>query len=315
MVTVAEDPTRTAVLASELGPIVLAVDASRDAELAARAAAGIATQAGLTVHVVHAWSLAMVAVPYGFYLPSDDGEADERAGRRLVDDVASRLESAGVRSVVRHAVFGRAADTILNVAHWVGAGHIVMGSRGLGAVSRLVLGSVSEEVVHRSHRAVLVTRGGPDAWPPSRVVIGDDGSEIAMRAARVGAAIAGVLAIPASTTTVLPEIPESVTSAAGISVDTVLTSALRPVEERTAQLSTLSGVAVDARIAFGEAAAVLVDEAADGARCLLVVGTRELGAFARTRHGSVSSKVLHAAEGSVLVVPPSADEAPDPASS
>ena len=315
MVTVTEDPTRTAVLASELGPIVLAVDASPDAELAARAAAGIATRAKLPVHVVHAWSLAMVAVPYGFYLPSDDGEADERAGRRLVDDVASRLESAGVTSVVRHAVFGRAADTVLNVAHVVGAGLIVMGSRGLGAVSRLVLGSVSEEVVHRSHRAVLVTRGGPDAWPPSRVVIGDDGSEIAMHAARVGTAVAGVLGIPASTTTVLPAIPECATSAAGMSVDTVLTSALRPVEERTVQLSALSGVAVDARIAFGEAAAVLVDETADGAPCLLVVGARELGAFARTRHGSVSSKVLHAAEGSVLVVPPSADEASDAARS
>jgi nucleotide-binding universal stress UspA family protein len=43
------------------------------------------------------------------------------------------------------------------------------------------LGSIAEGVVHHARSPVLVARGG--AWPPERVVVGDDGSEDAGRAA------------------------------------------------------------------------------------------------------------------------------------
>ena len=41
---------------------------------------------------------------------------------------------------------------------------MIVGSRGLGGVKRVLLGSVSEGIVHHSHRPVLVMRGGQDAW-------------------------------------------------------------------------------------------------------------------------------------------------------
>jgi hypothetical protein len=53
------------------------------------------------------------------------------------------------------------------------AGLIVMGSRGLGLVGRLLLGRVCKDVVHHARGPVLVVRGGEGAWPPERVIIGD----------------------------------------------------------------------------------------------------------------------------------------------
>src|SRR5690348_7069842 len=55
---------------------------------------------------------------------------------------------------------GSPADKILEVARAHGAELIVIGSRGRGAVTGALLGSVSSDVVHRSDRAVLVARPG-----------------------------------------------------------------------------------------------------------------------------------------------------------
>ena len=56
----------------------------------------------------------------------------------------------------------------------------------------------------------------------------------------------------------------------------------------------------------GEAAATLLEAAEEDSpeRTLLAVGSRDLGAIGRMRLGSVSTKVVHAAKGPVLVHPP-----------
>ena len=60
----------------------------------------------------------------------------------------------------------------------------------------------------------------------------------------------------------------------------------------------------------GEAAASLVEAEEEEApeRTLLAVGSRGLGAIGRMRLGSVSTKVVHAAKGPVLVHPPQESE-------
>jgi nucleotide-binding universal stress UspA family protein len=53
---------------------------------------------------------------------------------------------------------GSPAEKILEVAETHGADLIVIGSRGRGAITGTILGSVSSAVVHRSDRPVLVAR-------------------------------------------------------------------------------------------------------------------------------------------------------------
>ena len=50
------------------------------------------------------------------------------------------------------------AQQIVQVAEYIGAGLIVMGSRGLGGVRRALMGSVSDSVVRHAHCPVLIVR-------------------------------------------------------------------------------------------------------------------------------------------------------------
>lgn len=55
-------------------------------------------------------------------------------------------------------ITGDAADVICDEAEQSGIGVIVMGSRGLGGISRFVLGSVSSKVLTHAHCSVLIVR-------------------------------------------------------------------------------------------------------------------------------------------------------------
>jgi nucleotide-binding universal stress UspA family protein len=55
-------------------------------------------------------------------------------------------------------LFGPAAEALVDAAEQQQADLLVVGSRGLGAVKRMLLGSVADRVVHLSSRPVLVVR-------------------------------------------------------------------------------------------------------------------------------------------------------------
>ena len=69
---------------------------------------------------------------------------------------------------------------------------MVVGRRGLGGVKRLLMGSVSEGVIHHARCPVLVICGDGEVWPPAHVVIADDSSEDAGRAGELAAGIGGL---------------------------------------------------------------------------------------------------------------------------
>jgi nucleotide-binding universal stress UspA family protein len=54
---------------------------------------------------------------------------------------------------------GRADEEIVDLAHSIGAGLIVMGSRGHGRMRRALMGSVSDSVVRHAHCPVTIVRG------------------------------------------------------------------------------------------------------------------------------------------------------------
>jgi Universal stress protein family len=74
-----------------------------------------------------------------------------------------RIEQSGGTIAEAHLREGRTVDEILDLSEELEIGLLIVGSRGLGGVRRILLGSVSEGIVHHSRRPVLVMRGGP-AW-------------------------------------------------------------------------------------------------------------------------------------------------------
>jgi nucleotide-binding universal stress UspA family protein len=59
-----------------------------------------------------------------------------------------------------HVGFGESDAEIVRLAEELDAGLTVVGSRGLGAVSGALIGSVSDSVVRHAHCPVLVVREG-----------------------------------------------------------------------------------------------------------------------------------------------------------
>ena len=198
--------------------ILLATDGSKDAALAARAASDLSKRSGSELHVAHVWQ-----GPPG---PAHDwhGKGSERSllnelvSREVLEEQTELLAAAGATVAGAHLRRGKPAEEIARLGQEIGAGLLVVGSRGLGTIGRLVLGSVSEEVVYRASRPTLVVRGGARAWPPRRVIVGEDSSEQAKRASEAALSIAklfGAEAILARTSYPLVEITTPVVRSAG----------------------------------------------------------------------------------------------------
>lgn len=79
------------------------------------------------------------------------------AGQEAVRPARSLLESAGVVPVV-HLERGELPDAIEAIARRIGCDLIVMGTRGMGAVGNLLLGSVAAGVVRCADRPVTLVK-------------------------------------------------------------------------------------------------------------------------------------------------------------
>ena len=278
--------------------ILLATDGSEDAKLAARAAADLSGKTGAELHVIHAWQY----TPHPLLEP----ELYEKEAWRLLEEQTQQISGAAVRE--SHLKMAPAVDAILDLGEEIGADLIAVGSRGHGPIGRLLLGSVSEGVVHHATRPVLVLRGGQDSWPPERVVIGDDGSEVAKKAGEMAASIGDLFGARDVLVRAYPELPETDQAGRALdprAVDDAMHRAEQDLHERAEELGRLVGRRPRVEIAAGDAALALLEEAREGdeTRALIAVGSRGLGLARRLRLGSVSTKVLRAAGGPVLVYP------------
>ncbi|HEY0839921.1 MAG TPA: universal stress protein, partial [Vulgatibacter sp.] len=73
--------------------------------------------------------------------------------QKALDAAAGDFPADRVQKVIE---YGPAADTIVDQAEARGADLIVVGARGMGAVGRFLVGSVSDRVVHLAKRNVTV---------------------------------------------------------------------------------------------------------------------------------------------------------------
>ena len=134
--------------------VLLATDGSSDAALAAQSAIELSERTGSELHVVHVGEYLPT-----FYAQTEEEPAQLRAdAQRLLEEQLERIRAAGGQVAQVHLRLGRPAEQIVNLSEEIGAGVVVVGSRGLSALRRAVLGSVSESVVRHAHCPVFVVR-------------------------------------------------------------------------------------------------------------------------------------------------------------
>jgi nucleotide-binding universal stress UspA family protein len=147
-------------MSSKHSQVVVAFDFSQSGRAALYRAIALATRAPF--HVLH---FVCVIDPHAGVaaLPTKgvDFEYAERVQRTLKEEI--EFELRGIAAAPRihffvHARIGKATEEILNLAREVGADLILVGSKGLTGVERIVLGSVAEAVVREAGCTVEVAR-------------------------------------------------------------------------------------------------------------------------------------------------------------
>jgi nucleotide-binding universal stress UspA family protein len=150
--------------------ILLATDGSKEAELAGRFALELAEKIGSELHVVHVFGIMPWYPVYPEGTDPDDAEpgepvveedlrrSSERRARELLDSEVEKISSLGGSVERAYLREGGPAQEIVGLAEEMGAGLIVVGSRGFGGIRRALMGNVSDSVVRHAHCPVTVVR-------------------------------------------------------------------------------------------------------------------------------------------------------------
>jgi nucleotide-binding universal stress UspA family protein len=283
--------------------VLVATDGSPDAAAAIEWLARLPLPASARLRVV-----TMLALPSW---PGDVPTAPEYYEGLFAD--AERIAAAGRQALVRRwplaeaeVLRGEVREGIIEAARAFEADLLVVGARGLGALTGALLGSVSAAVVRHAACPVLVVKGGPREL--RRVVVAVDGSPDSMAAARFLSALpldrglsVRLLAVaepPASPAAILAAPASTVSGALLEGRRTVLEGVLARV---AADLEPRVG-RVECSVVTGSPAAEIIRATGEPGVDLTVVGARGLGFLGRFILGSVSERVLEHAACPVLVV-------------
>lgn len=136
--------------------VVVGVDDSVHAEVAAHHAVQYAAAMQAELHAVHALHISGTVVTA---LASVPGSVTDFAQAER-ESVWARIGPILGESVLRVNLDGYPPDTIAGYAEEVSADLIVVGSRGRGGVASLILGSTSHRLIHIAKTDVLIAREG-----------------------------------------------------------------------------------------------------------------------------------------------------------
>lgn len=169
-------------------PILVGIDGSTNAELAMQWAADIAVATNRPLRLLSCYSLPVMvglgaAAGYmGPMLTSEEIREIDAANRKVLEDMKAKvLEGRAGLNVELFLDQGSPAAALLKASE--DAAMIVLGSRGVGSTTALVLGSVSYAVAHRAKCPVMLVPESADRKKAGRVLVGVDGSKSSTQAA------------------------------------------------------------------------------------------------------------------------------------
>ncbi|MFB7476986.1 universal stress protein [Kitasatospora sp. NPDC056184] len=142
------------------GRIVVGVDGSEPSKRALRWAVRQAELTGAAVEAVIAWEYPTFHGARGWFPPGSTDEAElegkaRREAAKAVQEAVGPRPPAEVRVATRH---GSPSGALIDASR--GADLLVVGSRGLGGFSGMLLGSVAQHCTRHAACPVLVFRDG-----------------------------------------------------------------------------------------------------------------------------------------------------------
>jgi nucleotide-binding universal stress UspA family protein len=256
-------------------------------------------------------------------LPSSDQTIDQPPAQWVVEQI-EKARARGMEAVERaraiairgqHAVktsfphWAARAEAVADSPAWAIIGKaeewdadlIVVGSHDRSALGRLVLGSVSQSVLHHAACSVRIGRGSarPESTP-IHLLAGEDGSADAEAALSELAARTW----PEGTTVHLVTAVDQVVAmlAIGSRGGAEASDRIEQLNERSVAKLRAAGLAVSPLVAHGDPRRILLDEAERLNADCIFVGARGLRGIKRLFLGSVSTAIAARAHCSVEVV-------------
>ncbi|MFT3715908.1 MAG: universal stress protein [Gordonia sp. (in: high G+C Gram-positive bacteria)] len=283
--------------------ILVGVDGSPAALNAVRWAAGAAQLEGADLKIVAAYTTTTSDYAPGLVIPQDVIDAIRGEVSKNVQDAAAAAREVAPDIKIEGSIAeGDAARVMIDFSEDASA--VVLGSRGLGGVKGLFLGSVSTSTAaHAKSRVVIVP---PDASiNEGPIVVGVDDSKVsdpAVAEAYRQADLRKAELIAVHTWTPLDADALHGFGLSADEIDEMSNQAVEAVSQR------MAGYAADypdvqvKRVVIPEEPGKAILDAADDSAAMIVMGSRGRGGFTGLLLGSRSQKVLHNAKVPVMIV-------------
>lgn len=292
--------------------VVVAVDGSDASKNAVRWAANTAMKRGIPLRLASSYTMPQFLYAEGMVPPKELFEDLQAETLEKIEEARALAHEVAPEIKIGHTVAeGSPIDMLLEMSH--GVTMIVMGSRGMGGLSGMVMGSVSASVVSHANCPVVVVREDNAVTESTKygpVVVGVDGSEVSQKATeyafaeaeargaeliaihtwmdmQVQASLAGLSAAQAEWSEVEREQGE------------LLNERIAPLVEKYPDVKVKKMIARDRPVRA-------LSDAAEAAQ-LLVVGSHGRGGFKGMLLGSTSRALLQAAPCPMMVVRPESD--------
>ncbi|MEV6715409.1 universal stress protein [Lentzea sp. NPDC051208] len=288
-------------------PVVVGVDGSSSASHAVRWAAEEAARRGTNLVITHSCMVVPVHAPH--VAPSSEAfaEAVYDHGRVVLAEATTvAKEAAPEVEATTELTSGGAAEQL--VGRSASAQLVVLGSRGLGGFTGLLVGSIAVAVTtHALCPTIVVREPSPDAVPDrdAPVVVGLDGSpssDAALAFAFEAATLRGVAVHAVRTWWDLTAETAWQRGLTATNLASIEAAEQRLLAEQLAPCTTkYPDVPVHRSLTRDRPAHTLVEQSAKAQ--LVVVGTRGRGGFRGLLLGSTSQALIHHAHCPVAVVP------------
>lgn len=295
--------------------ILVPLDGSQLAELALKPALQVAQAAQAELILLRSMipvytTMPVVAGEYEWAWPEYAREQVRSEAREYLEAVRNRYTQANL-SLRTLAVEGDAASLILDVAEEEDVDLIVMAPHGWSGANKLLLGSVTERVLHQATCPVFVVR---TAQPIARVLLTLDGSPLAETAVAPGVALAEALG--ARTTLLAINEPITVSSKLGLQQKWQSSAEGQQAQQqnRTEKEQYLRyvvarfGDELENEIAYEVIEGPPVEKILEFADLhgidLIVMSTHGRTGLRRWLYGSVTARVMRSSQSSMLIIRP-----------